>query len=270
VQLNKWHIIPLAQAQLTIKDHIVDIAFPVQLQQSVEQAILAGRLEAGQLFAVEALAAQFSAPGEAMRAVLLAEHRKGLVKQQGALFEIVGITGPTVDSLFQHASKAGQKPESAVRAAVIVPCPEAAAAKLDMPAGAPAYRLVRTRMVDDQVLANQTNYIPFEICPGLERDDLSHFSFQKLLEQKYHTVIPEMKEDIRIVPGTDADLEILSLPPGAPVLVVERLSFSANHLPVVWADIHIRTDRYHLVASLWPEAAAVLQASAGTSAPPGQ
>ena len=268
MQLSKKHIIPLAQARLILRDNFVDIAFPVQLQQQVEQAILSGQLETGQLVAVEATAAQFSASSEAMRTVLLAQHRKGLVKQQGDLFEIVGITGPTLDSLFQHTSKAGQKPASQVRAAVIVPCPEAAAVNIDVPTGAPVYRLERTRMVDDQVLANQVNYIPFEICPGLENDDLSHYSFQKLLEQKYHTVIPEMKEDIRIVPGTPKDLEILSLPAGAPVLVVERLSFSANHVPVVWADIHIRTDRYHLVASLWPKAAAVLQAFTGTATPP--
>ena len=115
------------------------------------------------------------------------------------------------------------------------------------------------------MLANQVNHIPFEICPGLAYDDLSHYSFQKLLEQKYHTVIPEIQEDIRIVPGTAKDLEILSLPEGASVLVVERLSFSANHVPVVWASIHIRTDRYHLVASLWPKAAEVLRASRGAS-----
>jgi GntR family transcriptional regulator len=246
----------------------LDITFPVQLQQKVEQAILAGQLHTGQSVAVEALAAQFQSSDEAMRAVLLAEHRKGLVKQHGHQFEIVGITGPTLDSLFQHASKSGQKPASEVRAAVIVPCPEPAAAKIDVPPGAPVYRLERTRMVDSQILANQVNYIPFEICPGLEHDDLSHSSFQKLLEQKYHTVIPEMKEEIRLVPGTDKDLEILGLPAGARVLVVERLSFSANHVPVVWADIHIRTDRYHLVASLWPKAAEVLQAFARESDSP--
>jgi GntR family transcriptional regulator len=246
----------------------VNIDFPVLLQQQVEQAIIAGQLQAGQTATAPALAAQFRSPEEAMRAVLLAEHRKGLVKRRGDQFEIVGITGPTLDSLFQHTSKSGQKPASDVRAAAVIPCPEEPAAKIDVPVGAPVYRLERTRIVDDQVLANQVNFIPFEICPGLEHDDLSHYSFQKLLEQKYHTVIPEIQEDIRIVPGTEKDLEILSLPAGASVLVVERLSFSANHVPVVWASIHIRTDRYHLVASLWPKAAEVLRASTGASGTP--
>ena len=237
----------------------MDITFPVQLQQQIETAILEGKLLKGQLVTAGELAAVWQAAPDEMRQVLIAEHRKGLVARHDDEFEIIGIVGPTLDSLFQHTSKSGMKPSSDVRAAVVVPCPEIAAAKLDAPVGAPVYRLERTRIVDGQVLANQVNYIPYEICPGLEHDDISHTSFQKLLEGKYHTVIPEIKEDIRIVPGSEKDLEILGLPAGAQVLVVERLSFSANHVPLVWADIHIRTDRFHYVEKLWPSAAKLMQ-----------
>lgn len=237
----------------------MDITFPVQLQQQVEQTIVGGKHSKGQIVTCEELAAQFQSSLEEMRQVLTTEYRKGLVNRHGDDFEVIGTVGPTLDSLFQHTAKSGLKPSSDVRAAVVVPCPEIAATKLDLPVGAPVYRLERTRIVDDQVLANQVNYIPFEVCPGLEHDDILHTSFQKLLEGKYHTVIPEIKEDIRIVPGSEKDLEILGLPAGAHVLVVERLSFSANHVPVVWADIHIRTDRYHYVEKLWPSAARLLQ-----------
>jgi len=237
----------------------MDITFPVQLQQQIEAAILGGKLVKGQFITVNELATVWPASPDEMRQVLLAEYRKGLVNVHGEDFEIIGIVGPTLDSLFQHTSKAGMKPSSDVRAAVVVPCPEMAATKLESPVGSPVYRLERTRIVDDQVLANQVNYIPFEVCPGLEHDDISHTSFQKLLEGKYHTVIPEIQEDIRIVPGSEKDLEILGLPAGAQVLVVERLSFSANHVPVVWADIHIRTDRFHYVEKLWPSAAGLLR-----------
>ncbi len=235
------------------------MTFPIQLQQQVEQAILEGKLVQGQEVTCDELATVWQTPPDQMRQVLLAEYRKGLVNRHGDDYEIVGIVGPTLDSLFQYTAKSGLKPSSDVRAAIVVPCPEIAAAKIEVLVGAPVYRLERTRIVDDQVLANQVNYIPFEVCPGLEHDDISHTSFQKLLEGKYHTVIPEIKEDIRIVPGSEKDLEILGLQAGAQVLVVERLSFSANHVPVVWADIHIRTDRFHYVEKLWPSAAKLLQ-----------
>jgi GntR family transcriptional regulator len=244
---------------LTGQDFPVNKPYPIQLQQQVEQAIITGKLVRGQKVTSEELATVWQVPLDEMRQVLLAAYRKGLANYvHGEEYEITGIAGPTLDSLFQHTSKAGLKPSSNVRAAVVVACPETAAAKIDVPIGSPVYRLERTRIVNGEVLANQVNYIPFEVCPGLEEDDISQVSFQKLLEGKYYAVIPEIKEEVYIAPANDKDIEILSLPPGAQVLVIERLSFSATNRPLVWADIHIRTDRYHYVEKLWPSAARLL------------
>jgi GntR family transcriptional regulator len=244
----------------------MQIHFPVELQQQIEAAILEGKLMKGQIVTVDELATVWAVPPDEMRQVLMAEDRKGLVQARPEDFEILGIVGPTLDSLFQHTSKAGMKPASDVRAAVIVPCTPEAAAKIAVQPGDPVYRLERTRIVNGEVLANQINYIPFEICPGLEHDDLSQYSFQKLLEGKYHTVIPEIEEDVRLAPASESDLAILGLPPGSEVIIVERLSFGATHRPVVWAGIHIRTDRYHYVEQLWPSAARLLESRQGMSA----
>lgn len=241
----------------------LDIYFPVELQRQIEAAIIDGKLVKGQFVTVDELASVWLVSPDEIQQVLLSEYRKGLVNMHGEDFEIIGIVSPTLDSLFQHTSKAGMKPTSDVRAAIVVPCPEIAAAKIDVPTGAPVYRLERTRIVNDEVLANQVNYIPFEVCPGLEHDDISQYSFQKLLEGKYYTVILEIKEEVYIASGSDKDLEILGLPSSGQVLIVERLSFGATHCPVVWADIHIRTDRYHYVEKLWPSAAKLLSESAG-------
>ncbi len=246
----------------------MEIHFPVELQQQIEAAILEGRLLKGQIVTVDEMATAWSASPEDMRLVLMAEDRKGLVQARREDFEVLGIAGPTLDSLFQHTSKAGMKPASDVRAAAIVPCPPEAAAKIAVQAGEPVYRLERTRMVNGEVLANQVNYIPFEICPGLEHDDISQYSVQKLLEGKYHTVIPEIAEDVRMAPASESDLAILGLPPESKVIIVERLSFGATHRPVVWAEIHIRTDRYHYVEKLWPVAARLLEGQQGGAAGP--
>jgi GntR family transcriptional regulator len=123
----------------------------------------------------------------------------------------------------------------------------------------PVYLLERKRIVNGYALANQSNYIPYEICPGLEDDDLSRHSFQKLLEEKYHTFVAEAEETARLAVASDRDAEALGLSPGDQVLIVERLSLTITRMPVVWADIHVRTDRFEIVASLWPEAASLLK-----------
>ena len=232
--------------------------FPTELQSQIEQAIVDQALPKGGMVTLNELKLMFNANSQALEQVMQAEVRKGLAIQQGDTYQILGIQGKSLDSLFQHTSRTGMKPASQVRAAIIEPASGIVASKLELTSGEPVYRLERTRVVNDEVLANQVNYIPYEVCPGLEHDDMSRYSFQKLLEERYHTIITDIQEDIRLIPGSPKDLEILGLPEGTQVLVVERLSFSFNRIPVVWASIHIRTDRYHYVAALWPKAAALL------------
>lgn len=233
--------------------------FPVELQRQVERAIAQGAFAKGQVLTLSELEKIFKTDRAALELVLQAEERKGLVSRQGADIRILGVQEKGVDSLFQHTSRAGLKPTSIIRNAAIEPADDETAARLELPLGAPVYRLVRTRLINDEVLANQVNFIPYEVCPGLENEDVSRYSFQKLLEERYYTIITQIQEEMRIIPGNESDLQILGLPPGALVLIIDRLSYSCNRLPVVWASIHIRTDRYHYVSMLWSQAAPLLQ-----------
>ncbi len=237
----------------------MQIEFPRPLQARFEQAILSGELPRGQRVDCDELAARLSASRDAMMKVLAASYRKGLIQPTACGFEILGLSQPTLDSVFQHTAKAGFKPTSIVRATTTEPATEQVAQKLDLPPGAPVYRQERTRLVNGEVLANQVNYIPYEVAPGLDEKDLSNFSFQQLLEGHYHAVFSEFKESTFLAPCAEDDLRILGLPPGSQMLVIERIGLSVTRRPLVWANIHIRPDRYDYVAGLWPQAAALLK-----------
>ncbi len=234
------------------------ISFPSQLALRFEQAIVDGKYLKGRKVDCLELAIDFSASAEEMDRVLLAEHRKGLVRKLDCGYEIAGLIEPSFDSLFQHTARSGLTPSSAVRAVIVEPATPLVAQKLALRQGAPVYRMDRTRNVNDEPVANQVNYLPYEICPGLEDEDISHHSFQKLLEHKYHTVMADLREEIQMEPATAEDCRVLSLPAGACVLVVDRLTFSATQFPLVWARVSIRPDRYNYVATLWPQAAQAL------------
>ena len=154
----------------------------------------------------------------------------------------------------QYAQKSRLNPRTIVRDISVIEAGEALANKLDVPLGALVYQQVRTRLVDEQVLANQYNFIPFEICPGLEDVDLSHRSFQVTLEEDYHTVISRINEVYMLGDPMRDDTEILNLQAGDQVLIVERMSYSSSNMPLVYADIHVNPARFHYVASLWPDA----------------
>lgn len=238
----------------------MEIHFPVELQRQVEQAIVVGELTVGQLVNVTDLAARFHASLDEMQEVLLSEHRKGLLARGGANeFRVLVLRAPQVESVFQPTSKIGFKPSSVMRGVTLEPASIEIVAKLDLPIGAPVYRLERTRLVNGEVLANQTNVIPFEVCAGLENDDVSHASFQQLIDGKYRAVTTEMREEFAMATATAQDQEILRLDPGAPILVIQRLALSATSSPLIWTDIHVRPDRFDYVAALWSSAKKLLE-----------
>ncbi len=181
--------------------------------------------------------------------------RKGLIREiDSDNFAVLGFRFVGIPSVFVHAEKAGHKPVSRVRSLIIEPANIIVAKKLGLSIGEPVYRFVRTRIIDDKVIANQTNFIPLEICPGLEENDFSNNSFQILLEQKYHTMTVEGNETFRLDQVTDEDIEVMGMKPGDNVIEVQRIATSTTEMPIVWAIIRINPKHYHYVQSLWPQA----------------
>ena len=237
----------------------METEFSRELQRQVEQAIVSHRFATGDLLTGSDLAEQFDVSIGEILLVLRVEHRKGLViEQESQMFRVLGLVIPPRDSVFNHTEKLGFKPTSQVREVELEPATAIVAQTLELEKGALVYRFVRTRYVNGEALANQTNYIPFEVCPGLEQDDVSHSSFQKLLEEKYCTFTAEFKEEFKYEPANEQDMKILSLPQDSSVLLVQRLAFSGTGYPLVWSNIRIRPDRWQYVSKLWPSAAAVL------------
>jgi GntR family transcriptional regulator len=226
-----------------------------------EKAIAAGEHPQGQMLRADDLAQQVQVPVAEMRRVLLAAWRKGLVEPAGQdpdLFRVLGVVRPAFSSVFTHTDKSGLRPRSELREVRVEQAGATVAAKLRVEAGGPVYRYVRTRYANDEALANQVNYMPYEVCPGLEEYDVSHRSFQKILEEEYYAIFSGMDESFILEPATEEDREILGLPDHTSVLVVDRVAKGATGWPLVWAMIRIRPDRYEYVAALWPEAAGLL------------
>jgi GntR family transcriptional regulator len=227
-----------------------------------ERAVATGDHAGGDLLRVAELASHYQVSESEMMRVLHAARRKGLVaeEEEAAGFRVLGVTPPAFSSVFTHTDKSGLKPRSELREVRVEPASAAVAEKLVVEPGSPVYRYVRTRYAQDESLANQVNYMPYEVCPGLEEFDVSHRSFQKILEEEYYAVFSGMDESFVLEPATEEDCQVLGLPANSRVLVVDRVAKGATGWPLVWAMIRIRPDRYEYVAALWPEAARLLQA----------
>jgi GntR family transcriptional regulator len=239
--------------------------FPVQVQRAFEQALIARDYSQGETLTVEQLSQRFRVDRDDLAVVISAEVRKGLVRRTGEdRVEVCGLAKPDVSSVFVHAEERGLRPTSEVRAVSPEPASDTVAKRLEVTVGAPIYRFERTRRVKGEPLANQINYMPFEVCPGLEEDDLSQVSFKKLLEEKYLVFLAGAEERIDLVPASMQDRQVLDLEPSSLVLEVDRLARSGSGWPVVWAILHIDPQRYEYVAELWPRAAELLRGQGRT------
>ena len=235
-------------------------SFPVELQKKFESLLVNGTFLPGTVLHMDNLCLQLNADCLAMRTVLDSAYRKGLVNHHAdGSYLVLKPNKPAIESVFQHTARLGFKPTTVVRAVEVLPAPSDIARRLDVKIGDPVYVQVRSRYAEGRILANQHNYLPIEVCPGLEKVDLATRSFQETLEQDFHAVVAEVEESARMEQATAEDAQQLDLQPDAQIVVVNRLSLSATHQPLVWADIHVRVDRMDYVAALWPQAAALIQ-----------
>ncbi|MFG2073960.1 GntR family transcriptional regulator [Nonomuraea maritima] len=119
------------------------------------------------------------------------------------------------------------------------------AKELGIPPGEEVHFIERLRTADGEPLSIERAHIPVKLAPDLASFDLSEKSLYELLETRYGLVMDagELTIDGGIADPSDADL--LKLPRGGAVLLLQRRSFSGG----VCAELGVstyRADRYQL------------------------
>jgi GntR family transcriptional regulator len=120
---------------------------------------------------------------------------------------------------------------------------------LELPVGAPVYELCRLRIVDDEPLSLQTAYLPLELCPKLEENDLAG-SLYRLLETRYGLRLWTGKEVLRARCTAPHEAQLLQIRDNSPVMYMERVTYAANGVAVEYLEAVWRGDRYDFKVTL--------------------
>lgn len=120
---------------------------------------------------------------------------------------------------------------------------------LDLEPGREVYELVRLRVAGDDPISLQVSYLPTQLCPHLEDNDLTE-SLYRLLEGRYSLLLWTAREVLRARRATQMEARLLGVPAAEPVLYAERVTYAASggaaeYLEAVW-----RGDRYDLQVNL--------------------
>jgi GntR family transcriptional regulator len=114
---------------------------------------------------------------------------------------------------------------------------------LEIAEGPLVYQLCRLRLVDGKPLSLQTAYLPVELCPNLEENDLTG-SLYHLLETRYALRLWTGKEILRARCATPYEADLLRIKEDMPVMYMERTTYAANGLAVEYLEAVWRGDRY--------------------------
>jgi GntR family transcriptional regulator len=125
----------------------------------------------------------------------------------------------------------------------LAPADERVAAELGLNLGAPVVKFVRLRYVDDKPFDIATNYLPAQLFPGLEREDLTTASLYALMQSKYGIRLDHGVRLAEAAPCSPEEARLLHVKASVPLLVIHSTMYDVEGRPVEHGVAKQRGDR---------------------------
>jgi GntR family transcriptional regulator len=144
------------------------------------------------------------------------EQGRGTFAAEARLHHVEGFS-----SFTDYVVRRGRRPSSRIIKQEIITPDESLRNMLKLEPGEQVLHLVRLRLADSTPLALQSAYVPHRICPGLDSQSLFD-----TLRQKYSVYATWTDPEICAAAASETEARLLDLEPGAPVLVVDALTYT--------------------------------------------
>ncbi len=118
---------------------------------------------------------------------------------------------------------------------------------LGLESGAPIIILRRLLKFNDEPVVFDEIYLPGVLFPDLSLDILKsgEKSLYSFFESHYGVRMIRADERLRAVPADRVSAELLKVPEGSPLLLVERVTYTYGNKPVEWRRGFYHTQNYH-------------------------
>jgi GntR family transcriptional regulator len=144
---------------------------------------------------------------------------------------------------YQDMEAKGHPPMSRVLKQEVVPASAKVAAFLAIEPETPVIQIDRLRFVGDEPIVLVTTYLPQHLCPDLVKIDLSHQSLYAFLEKAYGIRIARGHRALEAVPANDVEADLLQVKRGAPLMLLNSVSYLADGTPIEYYHALHRGDR---------------------------
>jgi GntR family transcriptional regulator len=237
---------------------VLDRASPVplyyQLAQNMETAIRSGRLSSGSHLDNEIeLARQLRVSRPTVRRAIAVLANRGLVIRRhgiGTLVVPVRVRRPVrLSSLFDDLKESGQAPTTRLLAHEVVPAPAEVASSLQLSRGTRVLHFERLRLASDQPIALMRNFVPLALEAMVTEDGLKSTGLYQLLRLGGIN-LRLASQTIGARSAQRREGRLLTVPAGAPLLTMQRISYDDAGQPVEYGTHVYPAERYSFEMSV--------------------
>ncbi len=227
-----------------------------QIEDRLAGEILSGQPPAGERLPPEdQLAQRFGVSRTTIRAAVQNLIRRGLVeirRGRGSYVtrpkltqELTGLTG-----FVEDMAVLGLAASAKVVSHGLVPANAAVAAHLALPPGDEVMRIQRVRLADGVPVSFDETYLPAALGMLVAAEDLATQPIFTLLEERFDTPLIEAEYRLEAVAADAAIAKALGIERGAPIFLIERVSFTDGHRPVDYERLYYRGDHIRFTTRL--------------------
>ncbi|MBP8973882.1 MAG: GntR family transcriptional regulator [Anaerolineae bacterium] len=226
------------------------IPYHIQVRNALREHLQAGTWQPGDRLPSEPeLCQMFAVSRPVIRQALndLAQH--GLVtrlKGKGTFAAPPKISESLVQKLtgfYQDMVEQGYTPTARVLRQETVPASRRVAERLGIAPETPVIVIERLRFVQDEPIQLVTTYIPLAVCPALLEVDLSQRSLYAFLDEACSIVIARGHRTVEAVAANEYEAEMLQVKKGAPLILLDSVSYLSDGTPVEYYHALHRGDR---------------------------
>jgi GntR family transcriptional regulator len=227
-----------------------------QLYEILRGDILDGKWQPGDMLPPESeLVEQYQLSRTTVRQVLDMLVNEGLITRQRGRGTFVA--HPTLEqgliriiSFTEDMRHRGLKPGTVILFSELIPATKDIAQALEIEPDEQLARLDRLRLAEGEPLSIEESHLVHRSCPGVLEGDYVSTSLREALERDHGIRIVRAKQVIRAISAPANLARLLSIPSKAPLLYIERISYSQHNVPVEFLRIYYRADRYSLYSEL--------------------
>ena len=226
------------------------IPYYAQLKDGLRAEIDSGNWRPGDLLPGEPeLCRQFDVSRTVVRQALKELSYEGLVvrrKGKGTFVASPKFTESHIQELsgfFKDMLDLGHTPYSQILRQEVTPASSVVAERLALQVGAPVVQIDRLRFVEDEPLVLVTTYLPYQLCPQLVDADLAHRSLYEYLETVCGLTLARGRRTIEAVAADEYQAGLLRVKPGAPLILLNSVSYLEGDTPIEYYKALHRGDR---------------------------